>query len=174
MKKTILAVLTGFAICAGQRSDAACSSKIHYASLPNESSAQEFAPTSFSLDLVRNVLWRGHAGERMSVCDESAKFYCFKSRPISFAVPKRRPRIGQSWTVNRRKYSLVGEQRLHLLGVDTTVLVIAGDDSHTDTKHHHYYYSMEMGLLALRLPPAPESEPRFVVAQSNCGFGARD
>jgi hypothetical protein len=133
-----------------------------------------FARYSFSLDIARRVLWRGHSGEGMKVCAESDPLYCFSSVPLSFAVPKKFPVVGQQWTSNGRTYKAIAKQVFALLGVRTEVIVIAGDPSFSDTANKLYYFSSERGLIALRSPPVPGETPSLRFSESGYGFGEKN
>ena len=143
-------------------------------SILSTSVAEPLAQNSFDIDLDRGVLWRGHAGERVSVCPNDSPYFCFTSVPLSFAVPRQSLHINQVWTVAGRTYTALGVQEFSLLGVRTTVFRISGAPVASDgAEPTIYFFSVERGLIALRLAAQIGEPPNIVVAEAGVGFAAR-
>ena len=129
------------------------------------------AYASIRIDLRRKAVWfNGHVGSgfRKTTCGDHEALHCFQTNRMSFAVPKTELKVGQSWTSFGRTYTVTHHSPFSMLGVNTTVFAISGDQRFIDTKST-YYYSSSRGLLAVR--GWSESERRHFFHFSTSGIG---
>lgn len=104
-------------------------------------------PGGFSIDAAEGVLWRGHAGVGLRMCEEADDYYCFHGPALSFAVPKAPMSVKQSWSRYGRKYVAIAHGSMRLLGRSIDVHVIESVDDLD--RRRRFYFSDEFGLVAV-------------------------
>jgi len=134
-------------------------------------SDDQFSELTFSLDMERMVLSRGHGGERIHDCQEHEQFHCFSSHVLSFAVPRKTPDVGASWAASGFEYRVVRKEKVEIFGVSIDTLVInqsARESGFVNT----YYYSIERGLIGLSLQDSSDGRLELMLSTSGYGFPA--
>jgi hypothetical protein len=104
-------------------------------------------PNGFSIDAAEGMLWRGDSAVGLRLCDKADDFHCFHGPALSFAVPKAPMSVGQSWSRFGRKYAVIAQGPMHLLGRSIDVHVIESVDD-LDRKRW-FYFSDQFGLVAV-------------------------
>lgn len=98
----------------------------------------------FSLDLTRKIHWRGHAGLKLETCGPDDPLICFHSAALAFAIPKKTPATGASWTHEDQTFVAQGEFELGLLGLRLPVMAIETADG-----RQAFLYSTTNGLVGI-------------------------
>jgi hypothetical protein len=106
-------------------------------------------PNGFSLDAAEGFLWRGHSAVGLRLCEQADDYYCFHGPALSFAVPKAPLSDKQSWIRFDRKYVVIAQGSIRLLGRSTDVHVIESVDELG--RKRWFYFSDQYGLVAVAL-----------------------
>lgn len=124
-------------------------------------------PDGFSIDAADGVHWRGHAGVALRMCEKADAYHCFDGPALSFAVPKAPMSVGQSWSRFDRKYVVIAQGSIRLLGRSMDVHVIESVD---DLDRSWFYFSDEFGLVAIVFGSSERSATRAYYAKELYGY----
>lgn len=126
------------------------------------------SPGQIGIDQQQGIMWIGHAGREMTLCDESSPYFCFEGPALRFFVPKERAMtIGQSWAGGGASFQVVGMSAVHALGTDvecSVILSTQGDDAVM------FYYSQENGLIGMNFRNVVNGEQFFYLVKGGRGF----
>jgi len=121
-----------------------CSAQYSYVSYNDLKT--DLKPSSFVIDVNKKRLVIGHTWRSINLCDHSSGFECVSSPgTFEFAVKKGSLKVGQSWDVKGRDYSVIGVDTIRILGLSSKCYLIRSKGDQTI-----FYYSTERGLLAFR------------------------
>ena len=122
-----------------------------------------------TLDVNRNELVVGHTRQRLSICPISSNMYCFESKALEFAIPKKGVAQLASWQFNGREYMVRETATLQLAGRKVEVLVVT---TTRGTREDRFFYSERRGLLGIStIERDPKRAVRaFYLLQERLGF----
>jgi hypothetical protein len=145
----------------------AMADSFRYSSYASEEGAP-IAKDSLAIDVDHSIHFKGHAGVRIKICDESAEFACFSGPALSFAVPRHALAIGETWAKDGRSYAVLAKERIALWGSDIEVSVIESEGPAAPKSR--FFYSPCNGLVAIGLWREPRSRFEFYYSESSKGF----
>jgi len=123
------------------------------------------------LDFEKEILWVGHAGRGMTLCDPGESFFCFDAPALSFSVPKKKLKIGDNWETNGFVYNVDRTQVISALGVSIDCLVVVSSQKGREI---HFFYSSDRGLIAMWLSSTKKEEASFFLSEQGRGFPYHD
>ena len=121
---------------------------------------------AYVVNINEKYVSEGDLRFKAEICKAESDYICFKSKALSFAVPKVIENKN-SWVVKDVKYKLLSQQAFSLYGKKATVYKIGADSE--DIKYE-FLYSQENGLIGIQLNYQGKSKSYFL--EYNCGFGA--
>lgn len=125
-------------------------------------------PAGIGIDQDKRIMWIGHAGREMTLCDDSSPYFCFEGPALRFFVPKERAMtVGQAWAGGGVSFEIVGTSAVGALGIVVECFVISstqGDDV------IRFYYSQEKGLVGMNFRNVVNGEQFFYLVQGSRGF----
>jgi hypothetical protein len=125
-------------------------------------------PNKFGIDAAEGFLWRGDSAVGLQMCEEADEYYCFHGPALSFAVPKGPISDKPSWSRFDRKYVVIAQGSMRLLGRSIGVHVIESmDDLH---RKRWFYFSDEFGLVAVAFSDAERTTTATYYSKELYGY----
>jgi hypothetical protein len=124
-------------------------------------------PSLLVIDQEAKIMWVGHAGRAITLCDEASDYFCFESPAFTFSVPKHDLQIGRQWKLKNVSFEIMGIKPLAALGLSIDCFLI---ESRQGTSDYTFYFSERLGLLAMNIVDDENFDEGFFISTNPRGF----